>query len=138
MESAVRPDAIGVEMTRKVKRVGCTAIKDILENNKLNVVDENTILEISTFVGKGQSYEASTGNHDDLMMNLVMFGYFSSSQYFGDMTDINLKDMIFKKKMQEIEDDVVPFGFIDDGSEEIDRLERQGKIEWQVEYDPNF
>ena len=72
------------------------------------------------------------------MMNLVMFGYFSSSQYFGDMTDINLKDMIFKKKMQEIEDDVVPFGFIADGSEEIDRLERQGKIEWQVEYDPNF
>ena len=138
MESAVRADSIGVEMTRKVKRLGCTAIKDILENNKLNVVDENTILEISTFVGKGQSYEASTGNHDDLMMNLVMFGYFSSSQYFGDMTDINLKDMIFKKKMQEIEDDVVPFGFIDDGSEEIDRLEREGKIEWQVEYDPNF
>jgi len=63
-----------------------------------NIVDENTILEISTFISKGQSYEASTGNHDDLMMNLVMFGYFSSSQYFGDMTDINLKDMIFKKR----------------------------------------
>ena len=138
MESAIRADAIGVEMTRKVKRLGCTAIKDILENNKLNIVDENTILEISTFVGKGQSYEASTGNHDDLMMNLVMFGYFSSSQYFGDMTDINLKDMIFKKKMKEIDDDLVPFGFIDDGTDAINELENKSKFEWQVEYDPNF
>ena len=138
MESAIKSDAIGVEITRKTKRLGCSAIKDILENGKLEIVDENTILEISTFIAKGQSYEASTGNHDDLMMNLVMFGYFSSSQYFGDMTDINLKDMIFKKQMKEIDDDLVPFGFIDDGSEAIDQLENGTKFEWQVEYDPNF
>jgi hypothetical protein len=138
VESAIKANAIGVEMTRKTKRLGCSAIKDILENNKLRIVDENTILEISTFIAKGQSYEASTGNHDDLMMNLVMFGYFSSSQYFGDMTDINLKDMIFKKQMKEIEDDIVPFGFIDDASDEIERLENEGKYHWQVEYDPNF
>jgi hypothetical protein len=67
-----------------------------------------------------------------------MFGYFSSSQYFGDMTDINLKDMIFKKQMKEIEDDLVPFGFIDDGTDAINELENGGKFEWQVEYDPNF
>jgi hypothetical protein len=138
VESAIKANAIGVEMTRKTKRLGCSAIKDILENNKLRVVDENTILEISTFIAKGQSYQASIGNHDDLMMNLVMFGYFSSSQYFGDMTDINLKDMIFKKQMKEIEDDIVPFGFIDDASDEIERLENEGKYHWQVEYDPNF
>ena len=72
------------------------------------------------------------------MMNLVMFGYFSSSQYFGDMTDINLKDMIFKRQMKEIEDDIVPFGFIDDASDHIDQLERREKFECQVEYDPNF
>jgi hypothetical protein len=83
-------------------------------------VDENTILEISTFVGKGQSYEASNGNHDDLMMNLVMFGYFVSTQFFADMTDINLKDMMFRDKMSAIENDIVPFGFIDDGSDYIE------------------
>ena len=138
VESAIKANAVGVEMTRKTKKLGCSAIKDILENNKLEIIDENTILEISTFIAKGQSYEASIGNHDDLMMNLVMFGYFSSSQYFGDMTDINLKDMIFKKQMKEIEDDIVPFGFIDDASDEIERLENEGKYHWQVEYDPNF
>lgn len=137
VESAIKANAIGIEINRKTKRLGCSAIKDILENNKLKIVDENTILEISTFVAKGQSYEASDGNHDDLMMNLVMFGYFSSTQYFGDMTDINLKDMLFKKQMREIEDDMVPFGFIDDGSDAISQLEQKDHP-WSIEYDENF
>ena len=129
MESAVKANRIGIEMNRKVKRLGCSAIKDVLENKKLDIVDENSILEISTFVSKGQSYEASDGNHDDLMMNLVMFGYFISTQYFADMTDINLKEMMFKRKMKEIEDDVPPVGFIDNGldyAEQQDIVQEQG------------
>lgn len=125
MESAVKADRIGIEMNRKVKRLGCSAIKDILEEDKLDIVDEQTILEISTFVSKGQSYEASDGNHDDLMMNLVMFGFFVSTQYFSDMTDINLKQMMFEKKMKEIEDDVPPVGFIENGVAAYEEHEAQ-------------
>ena len=138
LESAVKADSIGIMMNRKVKRLGCSSIKDILENNKLSVVDENTIIEISTFVAKGQSYEAADGNHDDLMMTLVMFGYFTSTQYFGDLTNINLKNMLFDQRMKEIEDDIVPFGFVDDASEIIDRLEDKGAGDWAIEYDPNL
>jgi len=119
VESAIKANALGIEMTRKVKRIGCSAIKDILEEKKLIVHDENTIMEISTFVAKGQSYEASDGNHDDLMMNLVLFGYFATSNVFSDLTDINLKQMMFEQRMKEIEDDVVPFGFIEDGLDDI-------------------
>ena len=122
VESAIKANALGIEINRKTKRLGCSAIKDILENHKLNIVDEQTILEISTFEARGQSYEASDGNHDDLMMNLVMFGYFVSTQYFADMTDINLKDMLFKQRMKEIDDDMVPFGFIDDGTDAINQI----------------
>lgn len=137
--SSIKASGLGIEMNRKVKRLGCSAIKDILENHKIKIVDEHTILEISTFEARGQSYEASDGNHDDLMMNLVMFGYFASTQYFGDMTDINLKQMLFEQKMQEIEDDMVPFGFIDDGSDAIAEIERERPgSEWAVEYDPNL
>jgi hypothetical protein len=137
--SSVKASGLGIEMNRKVKRLGCSAIKDILENHKINIVDENTILEISTFEAKGQSYEAADGNHDDLMMNLVMFGYFASTQYFGDMTDINLKQMLFEQKMQEIEDDMVPFGFIDDGSEAIRQIEEKDNDHpWAIEYDPKL
>ena len=130
MESAIKADRIGIEMNRKVKRLGCSSAKDLLESNKLSIVDENTIMEISTFVSRGQSYEASDGNHDDLMMNLVMFGYFCSSQYFMDMTDINLKQMMFAQKMKEIEDDVPPVGFIDDGLDEVRQEEEQNQHGW--------
>jgi len=119
IESAIKANALGIEMTRKVKRIGCSAIKDILEENKLEIHDENTIMEISTFVAKGQSFEASEGNHDDLMMNLVLFGYFATGDYFKNVTDINLKDMMFKQRMAEIEADMVPFGVIDDGLDDI-------------------
>ena len=142
VESAIKANALGIEINRKTKRLGCSAIKDILENNKLSIVDEQTILEISTFEARGQSYEATEGNHDDLMMNLVLFGYFVSTQYFANMTDINLKEMIFKKRMQEIEDNVVPFGIIDDGrqySEQIENTEDPWRIREDTQrfiYDP--
>ena len=139
VESAVKANALGIEMNRKTKRLGCSNIKDILENNKLEIVDEHTILEISTFVAKGQSYEASDGNHDDLMMNLVMFGYFSTSNNFAELTDINIKKMLFDQRMQEIDDDVVPFGFIDDGLEEVPPTPEEvlGQ-QWALEYDDIF
>jgi len=134
VESSVKANAIGIEINRKTKRLGCSAIKDILEEKRLTINDEQTILEISTFEAKGQSYEASDGNHDDLMMNLVLFGYFVSTQYFSDMTDINLKQMMFEQKMQEIENDVVPFGFIDDGEEAIVKIENEDDP-WRVRED---
>ena len=134
MESAVRSDRIGIEMNRKVKRIGCSSIKDLLEEKKIDIIDEQTISEISTFVSKGQSYEASDGNHDDLMMNLVMFGFFISTGYFADMTDINLKQMMFEAKMKEIENDVPPFGHIDDGIAQAEYEEEQAKWnnQWQT------
>ena len=131
-ESAIKADGLGITMTRKVKRLGCSGIKDILENKKLKIVDENTIVELSTFVAKGQSYEANIGNHDDLVMNLVMFGYFISTEFFADMTNIDLKQILFDSKMKQIEDDMVPFGFIDDGEQFIRETEKPA---WYVEYD---
>ncbi len=125
IESTVKANRLGVEMNRKVKRIGCSGAKDLLEERKLDIVDENTIMEISTFVAKGQSYEASDGNHDDLMMNLVMFGYFATGSFFSTLTDVDVKDMIFKQKMNAIENDVLPFGFIDDGMDNIPQKEEE-------------
>jgi len=134
VESAVKANAIGIEINRRSKRLGCSALKDLLESKKLKVVDEQTILEISTFEAKGQTFQASTGNNDDLVMNLVLFGFFVSSAYFSDLTDINIKDVIYNQKMKEIQEDIVPFGFIDDGSEHMKTIETQ-EDPWQIEYD---
>jgi hypothetical protein len=125
LESAVKANAIGIRMDKKVKRIGCSGIKDIIESGKLEIVDEDTIMEISTFVSKGTSFEASDGNHDDLMMNLVMFGYFINTQSFLDQTNVNIKELIFEQRMKEIEDDVPPFGIIDDGQDWYEQQEVQ-------------
>jgi len=123
IESAIKADKLGIMMNRKVKRLGCSAIKDVVENNKIEIVDKATIIEMSTFVAKGQSYEASDGNHDDLMMSLVMFGYFATSHAFGELTDINIKHMLFNQMMKDIEDDTLPFIQYDDGSEYMEVLQ---------------
>jgi len=88
LESVIKSDRIGIEVNKKVKRIGCSAIKDIIESHKLKIVDEETIREMSTFIAKGQSYEASDNNHDDLMMNLVLFGYFVLGDDFMNMTGV--------------------------------------------------
>lgn len=117
VESSVRKNGIGVMMTKKIKRIGCSNLKDLIELGKLSVIDENTIHELSTFEVKGSSYEASAGNHDDMVMNLVMFAWFVSSEAFGDISTVDLKEMMFKEKMEQIENDVPPFGIITDGKE---------------------
>jgi hypothetical protein len=138
LESAIKANAIGIRMDKKVKRMGCSSIKDIIENNKIEIVDENTIMEISTFTSKGTSYQASDGNHDDLMMNLVMFGYFVGTQSFADETDVNIKQMLFDQRMKEIEDDLPPFGIIDDGSDYVPVEERHDpySMDW-TDYEPS-
>lgn len=132
VESLIKSTGLGITMNKKVKRLGCSGFKDILQNNRLDIVDDDTILEISTFVAKGQSYEASDGNHDDLVMNLVMFGYFAGSQQFGDLTDIDLKQLLFEQKARDIDDDLPPFGFIDDGLDDIEQP-TDGRP-WAIEY----
>jgi len=137
VSSAIKSSHIGVEMNKRVKRIGCSGIKDILEENKMTIHDEETILEISTFVASGSSYEASQGNHDDLMMNLVMFGYYAMTEQFMNMTDVNIKETLYREKMRAIEEDVVPFGFHDDGSEFIEHIATRAEIqrlEWSLPF----
>lgn len=120
VESMLKAGALGATMTKKVKRIGCSNIKDLIEQKRIDIVDADTIIEMSTFVAHGSSYEASAGNHDDLMMNLVLFGWFAATDYFSNMTDINFKEMLYFEKMQAIEDDIVPFGMVDDGQSPIE------------------
>ena len=117
VESSVKRGGVGVTMTKRVKRIGCSNLKDLIELGKMTVVDANSIDELSTFEIKGSSYEASAGNHDDMVMNLVMFAWFVSSEAFGNISTVDLKELLFAEKMKQIEDDVLPFGIISDGKE---------------------
>jgi hypothetical protein len=116
--SSVKSDGIGVFMDKKVKRIGCSNMKDLVEQSKLEIVDAETIVEASVFVAKGQSYEAVDGMHDDLIMNLVLFGWFAATPMFNEAMDSNMRSLIYAQQAKQIEDEVLPFGFISDGQEE--------------------
>jgi len=113
VESMIKANSIGVTMTRKVKRIGCSNIKDLIEQNKIAIHDSETIIELSTFESRGSPYEASNGNHDDLVMNLVMFAWFTTNQFFNELTDIDVKKMLYSERVRAMEDDIVPVGILD-------------------------
>jgi|TARA_R110002074_G_scaffold111186_4_gene238922 hypothetical protein len=110
VESMIKANAIGVTMTAKTKRIGCSNIRDIMQQKKLHIKDEETIREMSTFVAKGSSYQADHNSHDDLMMNLVMFGWFTSTPFFAESTDVDMKHMLYKDKVAQMMDEVIPVG----------------------------
>jgi hypothetical protein len=105
----------GIRTTKSVKSVGCSMLKMLVEQNQLIIQDFNTIQELSRFSRKGASYEAESGWHDDLVMNLVIFAWLTDQTFFKDMTDINTLSKLREKTEKEIEDDLLPFGFIMDG-----------------------
>ncbi len=135
VESMIKAGAIGMTMNRKVKRIGCSNLKDLVEEKKLLLVDLDTISECSTFEARGNSFEASTGNHDDLVMNLVMFAWYVGTETFSNQSDVNVKQMLYEQKIKEIEDDVVPVGFINNGIEQPRTEMINGEV-WTVE-DPS-
>jgi hypothetical protein len=106
----IKANAIGVTMTKKTKRIGCSNIRDIMQQSKLVIKDEETIREMSTFVAKGTSYQADHNSYDDLMMNLVMFGWFTSTPFFAESTDVNMKRMLYQDKVAQMMDEVIPVG----------------------------
>ena len=128
--NGVKADAIGVYMDKKTKRIGCSHIKDLVEQKKIDIVDAETIVEMSTFVSKGQSYEAMVGMHDDLMMNLVMFGWFAATPMFAESVDTGMREYIYAQQMKQIEDEVLPFGFNDDGRQEENptHVDNEGQV----------
>jgi Terminase RNaseH-like domain len=102
---------IGVTMTKRVKKVGCSFLKDLIEGKKLTIHDSDSILELSTFAAHGDSYQAEENNHDDLVMNLVMLAWFLTTP-FAELKDGELKEMLFAESVKAMEDELVPAGFL--------------------------
>ena len=121
---------LGVNTSKQVKRQGCFTFKSLLEEQKLLVFDEHIIHEISTFIEKGNTYQADEGYHDDLVMCMVLFGWLSSQQFFKDMTDINTREGLYKQQSANIEHNLTPY--IRDDGQEPDHFVENGDL-WLIE-----
>ena len=110
-----RGSSMGVRMTKSIKKVGCSNLKTLIEGDKVVVNDFNIIQEMSTFTKRGQSWQAEDGSNDDLMMCLVIFGWLSNQPYFKELTNTNARLKMYEEQKNLIEQDMAPFGFVDDG-----------------------
>ena len=112
-----RGSSLGVRMTKSIKKLGCSNIKTLIESDKILINDFNIIEEMSTFSKRGTSWQAEEGCNDDLMMCLVSFGWLSNQEYFKELTDSNIRNQLYVEQQNLIEQDMAPFGFVDDGIE---------------------
>ena len=122
---------LGVKMSTAVKQVGCSNLKALIEDDKLLVTDYDTISELTTFIQKGQSFQAEDGCHDDLAMCLVIFGWMAMQEYFKEMHDNDVRARIYADQRDAIEQDMAPFGFINDGLEDDVIVDAQGE-RWEL------
>lgn len=113
---------LGVITDKKVKRIGCSNFKTLVEEKKLLIPDADIISEISTFIQVKNSFAADDGYHDDLVMPLVLFSWAVTNQYFKEMSDINIRHVIYENKIKMIEDQLTPFGFYDDGTSDGEKV----------------
>lgn len=106
---------LGVFTDRKVKKVGCSMLKTLIENSKLIVNDADTISEFSTFIEKRGSYAADEGKNDDLVMTLVLFGWLTSQPYFKELSNTDMRKHIYEARIRALEEEMLPLGFFNDG-----------------------
>lgn len=111
---------LGVRTTKAVKKVGCSNLKQLLESDKIIIEDIDIISELSTFIVKGSSWEADTGCNDDLVACLFLFAWSIDQTYFKELTDSDIRQRMFREQQNQLEQDMAPFGFIDNGIDEVD------------------
>jgi hypothetical protein len=108
---------LGVMTNKQVKRIGCTNLKALIEQNKLVFHDERIIKELHTFVSDKLSFRAEEGKNDDLVMTLVLFGWVVSQNYFRDTTDTDIRDSMYRDNISMIEESFTGFGLVNDHQE---------------------
>ena len=118
----------GVKTSTAVKRIGCSILKNLIEDTKLIVEDFNTVDELTTFVAKGDSFEAEDNHHDDLAMTLVLFSWLTTQAYFKSITGSDIRKDLYEEQIKNLEEEMTPFGFVDDGDAPNAIVDNRGTV----------
>ena len=109
---------LGVRTTKAVKTVGCSNLKQLIEDDKLIIEDYDFVNELSTYIVKGQSWEADEGCTDDLVACGFLFAWATDQTYFKELTDLDIRMRMIKENQEALEQDMAPFGFVVTGLED--------------------
>ena len=117
---------LGVKMSKTVKKVGSLNLKTLIEEDKLIFNDYEIISELTTFISKHNSFEAEEGCNDDLAMCLVIYAWLVQMDYFKELTDQDVRKRLYEEQKNQIEQDMAPFGFLNDGLDDDTFVDAQG------------
>ena len=115
---------LGIRTSQVVKKLGCSVLKNLIENDKLIIEDAEIIEELTTFIASNSSFSAESGYFDDLVMTLVLFSWATRQEFFKNLTDIDVRLEMYHSDIKKLEDELLPFGFISDGRHD-DLLENE-------------
>lgn len=122
--------AYGIKTNKQTKAIGCANLKTLIESDKLIINDYDTIQELITFSSNRQSFKAEEGNNDDLAMTLVHFGWLTSQRYFKENINNDIRQSLQLEQMNIMDQDIVPFGIIDNGLDDFDDPMMDAKERW--------
>ena len=125
---------LGIKMSKTVKKVGSLNLKTLVEEDKLFFNDYEIISELTTFISKHNSFEAEEGCNDDLAMCLVIYAWLVAQDYFKELTDQDVRKRLYEEQKNQIEQDMAPFGFINDGLDEATFVDDDGDRWYTDEY----
>ena len=108
---------MGLKMSTAVKRIGCSNLKTLIENNKLIINDFDTISELTTFVADKTSFKADDGHNDDMVMGLVMFAWATGQKYFKDIVNHDIRKQIQLENINQVDEELLPAPIIETGLE---------------------
>jgi hypothetical protein len=125
--------AFGLKMSPQTKNIGCANLKALIESDKLIINDADTIMELSSFSANKKSFAAEEGSNDDLAMTLVHFGWLTAQKLFKETVSNDIRYALQKELsyLQDVEN--VPFGFIDNGLNEIVEKDDKGDLWYESE-----
>lgn len=123
---------VGTRTTTRTKSIGCSTLKDLIEDHKLILQDEQTITELMTFIAKGKSYEADKECYDDMVMTLVIFSWFTSQELFDEIFfgGRKVSKELYARRIEEALEDLPPPVFIDDGIQHANWDLEEGEVLW--------
>jgi len=125
---------LGVKMSKTVKKVGALNLKTLIEADKIIFNDYEIISELTTFIQKHNSFEAEEGCNDDLAMCLVIYGWLVQTDYFKELTDQDVRKRLYEEQKNAIEQDMAPFGFVNDGLDSNSFVDPEGDRWFTDEY----
>jgi hypothetical protein len=117
---------LGVKMSKTVKKVGSLNLKTLIEEDKVIFNDYEIISELTTFISKHNSFEAEEGCNDDLAMCLVIYAWLVQMDYFKELTDQDVRKRLYEEQKNQIEQDMAPFGFLNDGLDDESFVDSEG------------